>query len=108
MTPEQEKEIREEEYKIRVEHRDILLSIASLLETDSGKAFVKYLYKHFEVAQMPPIGLEGVELSDLLGVMRAGNSIFKLVSEADFKISADILSEIERERYEFLLQQSQA
>lgn len=104
---EQEKAIEAENLRERLEHRDVLLNLGVLLKTDSGRNFIKYLYKHF-VGGVPPIGMEGVELADNLGIMRVGESIFKLVCEADFKMSAEILSEIERDRYEVILQQSQA
>ncbi len=99
---------REEEfYKEATEHRDIILAVRAILATPSGMNYFKYLFKYFDVAQMPELGLEGLALHDRLGFMRAGNSIFKLVSEANFEAAASLLAMIEKERYEQLVKEAQ-
>lgn len=89
----------EEDRKAAIEHRDVLLAIRAVLATSSGKTFFKYLFKHFEVAQLPEIGIEGTLLADRLGFLRAGNSIFQLVAEADAEAAAQLLAHNEKERY---------
>lgn len=91
---------RTQEHKERIEHQNTLLALASILKTKEGQQIVKYLYKSFEVGNLPDRSFEGSVLHEYLGFLRAGNSIFKLVSEADFEVSAQLLSKIERERYE--------
>lgn len=88
-----------------VEHRDALLSIASILQTKEGEKLFKYLFKNFEVANLPPKGMEDKELHEYLGYLRAGNSVYKLVCEADANIAASILSKLERERYDHKLEE---
>ena len=88
-----------------LEHRDVLLAIGSIIKTPAGEKLFKYLFKNFEVAELPDRSVEGNVLHEYLGFLRAGNSIFKLVSEADSVISASILAKIERERYDKLCEQ---
>lgn len=92
-------EMTEEERREAIEHRDVLLAIRAILATSSGKVFFKYLFKQFEVAQLPEIGMEGTLLADKLGFLRAGRSIFELVSEADAEKAGQLLAENEKERY---------
>lgn len=92
-------ELSKEEVSEAIEHRDVLLDIRAILATASGRNFFKYLFKHLEVAELPPLGLEGVLLNDKLGFLRAGNSIFKLTSEADAAMAATLLAQTEKERY---------
>ncbi len=89
----------EEEIKEAIEHRDVLLDVRAVLATNSGKKFFKYLFKHLEVTELPQFGLEGTMLSEKLGFLRAGNSIFKLIAEADANFAGAVLAEIEKERY---------
>lgn len=89
-----------QEHKERVEHQNTLLALGSILKTKEGQQIVKYLFKNFEVGNLPDRSFEGNILHEYLGFLRAGNSIFKLVSEADFEVSSQILAKIERERYE--------
>lgn len=96
----------QEEVAEAIEHRDALLDIRAILATSSGRNFFKYLFKHLEVGELPQLGLEGSLLMDKLGFLRAGNSIFKLVAEADAQIAANILAMNEKERYAKLYSQS--
>ena len=101
--------IEEHEYQKdlqeQLEHRDVLLALGVLLQMKEGQQFLKYLFKHFDVACVPEIGLEGKELHEYLGFLRAGNSIYKLVCEADFEKAALLLSKLERERYDKIIEQ---
>lgn len=85
-----------------LEHRDVLLAIAVILKTKEGLDLFKYLFKNFDVTTLPEKGLEGVELHDRLGFLRAGNSIYKLACEADSRTAATILADTERRRYDEL------
>jgi hypothetical protein len=89
----------EEDIKEAIEHRDVLLAIRAILSTSSGKLFFKYLFKHFEVSELPEIGLDEQFLRDKLGFLRAGNSIFKLVAEANAEVAGALLAENEKDRY---------
>jgi len=88
-----------------LEHQDVLLAIIQILKSKEGQDIFKYLFKSFDVGELPEQGLEGLQLHDRLGFLRAGNSIFKLISEADPKIAGSLLSTIERERYDDLIRQ---
>ena len=98
--------MNEEEIKEAIEHRDVLLDIQAILATSSGKNFFKYLFKHLEVTELPPLGLEGSILMDKLGFLRAGNAIFKLVAEADAAAAGALVAQNEKDRYVELQSQS--
>lgn len=89
----------QEEIREAIEHRDVLLALRAILATPSGKNFFKYLFKHLEVTELPPVGLEGSLLMDKIGFLRAGNSIYKLVSEADPSIAGSLIAQNEKEKY---------
>lgn len=93
----------EKERQENVEHRDALLAIASIVKTKEGQKLFRYLFKNFEVANLPDRGLDEKDLHEYLGFLRAGNSIYKLVCEADADIAGNILSKLERERYDHKL-----
>lgn len=88
-----------------LQHQDTLLALNVLLKTKEGKQLFKYLFKNLEVGQFPEQGTDGMFLHDRLGFLRAGNSIYKLVSEADAEIAASLLANIERERYEDMVEE---
>ena len=87
-----------------LEHRDVLLAIGVILKTKEGLDLFTYLFKNLDVACLPEQNLEGNMLHDNLGFLRAGNSIYKLVCEADSTIAASILSKLERKKYDRLLE----
>ena len=95
----------ERERRAELEHRDVLLAIAALLKTKEGRSFFQYLFKSLDVGVVPEQGLSGEQLHDYLGFLRAGNSIYKLTCEADFEEAARIMSKIEREKYDDLIEQ---
>lgn len=89
----------EEERRERLEHRDMLLHLRAVLATASGQHLIKYLFRNFEVGGVPELGLEGAFLMDRIGFLRAGQSIFRIVAEANADIAGHILAEIEKERH---------
>lgn len=93
------RDLSEEERKEAIEHRDMLLDLRAVLATVSGKKVFKYLYKHLGVSELPEFGMTGDLLMDRLGYLRAGNAVFKLVSEADAELSGEILAKVEKEKY---------
>lgn len=93
------RELTPEETKLAIEHRDVLLAVRAVLNTPSGKTFLKYILKSLSANQSPEQGLEGNALHDRLGVIRAGNSIFKIACEASAQITAALVCEIEQELY---------
>lgn len=97
-----ERELTQEEIEARLEHRDALLAIREILATSSGQQFFRYLFKHFEIGMLPEVGIEGTMLHDHIGFLRAGQSIFDLVSEANPQLSATFLADIKKEKYERL------
>ena len=97
-----EKHYEDLDNRERLEHQDVLLSIGVLLKSPEGLKLFKYLFKSLEVTCVPEQGLEPNALHEYLGFLRAGNSIYKLVCEADPEIAGSILSRLERDRYERL------
>lgn len=89
----------------QLEHRDVLLAISAIIKTKEGQQLFNYLFKNFEVMCAPERGLQGNDLYEYLGFLRAGNSIYKLVCEANSEEAANILSKLERKRYEDLYEQ---
>jgi len=59
-----------------IEHRDALLAIASILQTKEGEKLFRFLFKNFEVNNLPERNLKGDDLFECLGFLRAGNSNF--------------------------------
>ena len=89
-----------QELKERLKHRDVLLDIQAVLGTKSGRSFVKYLFECFDVGELPPVGFSGDLLMDRLGFLRAGNSIFKIIAEANSEVAGSLLGQIEKEKYD--------
>lgn len=87
----------QEEIADALKHRDAILAIRAILATKSGMDFFRYLFEVFGVVELPEIGLEGQLLFEKLGFLRAGKSIFKLVSEADHTVAATIIAKIEKD-----------
>jgi hypothetical protein len=88
-----------------VEHQNVLLAIASIINTDEGRTLFSYLFKNFEVTTLPDKSFEGNMLHEYLGFLRAGNSIYKLACEAASEQAAQITAKLERKRYDDLLEQ---
>lgn len=100
-------QLTDDERKEALEHRDAILDVRAILATSSGKRFLKYLFKHQEVAQLPDLGLEGSFLHDRLGSLRPGRLLFELVCEANAELAGTLLAEIEKERYAELYKQAE-
>lgn len=88
----------QEEISEALKHRDVILNIRAILATKSGMEFFKYLFDVFGVTDLPEVGLEGQLLFERLGFLRAGKSIFKLVSEADYTVAAALIAKTEKEK----------
>lgn len=101
------RQLGQEEQKERIEHRDALLAIRQIAVTSHGRSFFKYLFKAFEVGNLPQAGLERDLLLETMGFMRAGNSIFKLVAEANPEVAGALLAELEKERYAEIYSENQ-
>lgn len=80
-----------------LEHHNVHLAIRAILQTPEGITLFSYLYKNLDVMCVPE-DKQGDELHQYLGHLRAGNSIFKLASEANSEQSAKILANLERKR----------
>lgn len=96
---------QEKERQESLEHRDVLLAISYILSTAEGRKLFTYLFKNFNVAELPDKTMDANELHEYLGFLRAGNSIYKLACEADSDIAASLLSKLERTRYDNLCEQ---
>lgn len=105
MKTEVEKYVERKERQELLEHRDVLMAIAVILKSKEGIQLFKYLFKTLDVTGLPDPLMEEKALFEYLGFLRAGNAIYKLVCEADFEIGASILSKIERDKYDDLLEQ---
>ena len=93
------REMTQEEHEEAIEHRDILLDVRAVLTTVSGRNFFKYLFKYFEVGELPPIGLPEEFIREKLGLLRAGQSVFELASEANAEMAGSLLAQKEKDRY---------
>lgn len=100
MTPQEQKEA--------IEHKDVLEAIRDVLSRPSGRAFFKYLFKEFSVAEIPDVGLEGFILHGMLGHYRAGNAIYKIACEANAEIAGQLLAEKEKDAIDELYKESLA
>jgi hypothetical protein len=93
------KEQFSEDERQRVEHHNTLMSIRAILATKPGVDFIKYLLKSFDITELPPRGLSNEFVQEELGYLRAGRSIYKIVSEANPEITGNILGMIEKEKH---------
>lgn len=93
-TADQVQALREKE-----EHERMLNNLRDILKTRAGKEFMHYLFDSFSVAEPAPAGLVGEPLHDHLGYLRAGNTIFKIASEADAVVAGQILANVMRGNY---------
>lgn len=96
--------LTQEEVSDAIEHRDTLLAIRAIINTDHGRRFFKYLIKYYSPIELPPMGLDGPILHEGLGQLRAYNELFKLMSEADPTSAAQLLAENIKEEYAKSLQ----
>lgn len=85
-----------------LEHETMLLDLATVLSQPAGQNFVKYLFKHFGVGDLPAISMPPNIRDEYLGFLRAGQSIFEIVSQADNIKAGLILAQIQKEKYDDL------
>ena len=84
-------------YELR-EHESMLLDLSAVLSTPQGQNFVKYLLKSFGVGDLPAIDSPVNLRDEYLGFLRAGQSIFEIVSQADNIKAGLILAQIQKEK----------
>lgn len=101
-------QLSSEELRERLVHENALRSIREIIGFPAGKNFLKYLFKEFDVGEVPPFGLEGNLLHDKIGSMRAANALFKIVSEADFETAGKLMAQVQKEKYEEILLDSKS
>ena len=92
--------------KEAIEQRDAQLNLKAILATDPGRNFIKFLLVNFDVGELPEKGIEGVELHETIGFLRAGQSIFQIVSQANRQIAGEILANIQGDKYDYQIQLS--
>lgn len=93
------RQIREtKEQREMLDHRKAIEAIATILKMDAGRKTFEYLLKHISPVQLPELGLEGALMHDRMGFCRAGRSIYDLAVQADFKIAAEIMAKVEKEK----------
>lgn len=84
----------------KIEHELMLGDLRAVIATNHGRRFIKYLFKHFSVGEVPPIGLDSDLTRDMMGFLRAGTSIFDCVAQADSIQAGLILAEVQKEKYD--------
>ena len=80
------------------EYEEVLNHIKVVCATVSGRKFIKYLFKTLDVGTIPDHSLPEAALRDQLGIMRAGMSIFELISIIEPEVAGNLLSQILKER----------
>jgi hypothetical protein len=88
------------------EHETMLLDLGLVLSTPQGQNFAKYLMKHFGVGELPAINIPDKLRDEYIGFLRAGQSIFEIVSQADNIKAGLLLAQIQKEKYENALANS--
>lgn len=58
--------------------------------------------KHFAVGELPEIGLPDDIKAEYIGFLRAGQSLFEIVSQADSMAAGLILAQIQKEKFNVL------
>lgn len=99
MTPELKAQEDRERIDEAKKYQDALGNIREILNSKAGKGFMKYLFENLEVGELPAKGLEGIDLAETIGFLRAGKSVFEIVSDASPKIASDLFTDIVKERY---------
>ena len=88
-----------EEEREYILERDAIMNLGSVLKTQPGREFMKYLFRTMLVGDVPPAGLSGELLHDMLGAMRAGKTVYNLAAQADAEVVATLMAQNEKERY---------
>lgn len=87
------------------EHETMLLDLSHIMATPQGQNFVKYMFKHFGVGELPAINIPDKLRDEYIGFLRAGQSIFEVVSQADSNRAGLILAQIKKEQYDVYAKQ---
>lgn len=95
-----EEKIRHLQMLENAEGQQALMAINAIISTKHGKDFLKYLLKSLDVGEFPEVGTENSILLDRIGFLRAGQSVFKMIAEANPEIAGQLIGLIEKERYE--------
>lgn len=88
------------EIREQLEEREVILALRSLVRNPHGRILIKYLFKSFMVGETPPPQPDKVTFYRSLGLIEAGNALFKLVSRADYVSAGELLALKEKELYE--------
>ena len=81
-----------------LEHETMVQNLSLVLNTDFGRGFIKYLLKHFGFGDLPAINSPENLRDEYIGFLRAGQSLFEIVSQADAIKAGLILAEIYKEK----------
>lgn len=84
----------------------MLLDLSHVLSTPQGQNFIKYLMKHFTVGELPAINIPDKLRDEYIGFLRAGQSLFEIVSQADTIKAGLILAQIQKEKYDAIMAQT--
>jgi hypothetical protein len=95
-----------EEDKQAQEDKAALSALSVLIKNPDARIVIKYILKSLEVGTLPPQGLSGEILHDYLGFLRAGKSIWEMVSQADHVVAGLILAEIQKEKHDEFIKQN--
>lgn len=79
-------------------YEEVKKSIAVLLSSKHGRNFIEYLFENFMVGEAAPKGLNDRDLIDYTSMLRVGNSIYKLVLEAEPTLTGQLIATIEVRR----------
>ena len=79
-------------------HQEVKTAIAVLLSQKHGRTFIEYLFENFFVNEAAPKGLSDRDLVDYTSMLRVGNSIFKIVLEAEPTLTGQLIATIETRR----------
>jgi hypothetical protein len=93
----------QEEISERLEHQDAILALRAIMNTEHGRNFILYLFRNFEVAELPEQFLDGPVLFEKLGFLRSGKAIFDLACEADPTTAGALLAKVKKDRYDKLI-----
>ena len=82
------------------EHEHMLQDLSLILASAQGQNFIKYLMKHFGVAELPEINIPDKLRDEYIGFLRAGQALFEIVSQADNIKAGLILAQIQKDKYD--------
>lgn len=84
----------------------MLLDLSLILSTPHGQNFIKYLLKSFAVGDLPAINISDKLRDEYIGFLRAGQSVFEIVSQADNIKAGLILAQIQKEKMDAIAKQN--